>query len=96
MKLVHITFQFQFTDAVEAMLAEHHVGDYVQHPRAVGHDRDGRHDGSQAFPGHLTTVEALVDDPVVPALLDDLRRFRDAKPAHAHLRAVVLPVEDGL
>jgi hypothetical protein len=58
-----------------------------------GRDRDGKHYGSQVYPGSVVVVQAQVPAVRVDALLDDLRRFRDAKPAHAHLCALVLPVE---
>lgn len=96
MKLLHVTFQFQYADAVEAIVSERGVKDFVHHPRVSGRDRDGAHDGSQAFPGHMASIEALVDDAAMPELLDALRRFRDEKRAHAHLCAVVLPVEEVL
>jgi hypothetical protein len=95
-KLVHVTFQFQYAEEIEALLATHGVVDLVRHPRIAGRDRDGRHDGSQAFPGHMAAIQALVPERRVASLLDDLRAFRDAKPAHAHLRAAVLSVDETL
>lgn len=93
MKLVHITFQFQYAEAIEAILARCHVTDMVRYPRVVGRDRDGRHEGSQAFPGHMAAIHAHVPQERLEDLWALLREFRDAKRAHAHLQAVVLPVE---
>ncbi|MFW5921036.1 MAG: PG0541 family transporter-associated protein [Polyangiales bacterium] len=96
MKLLHITVQFQYADVIERMLESRGVREMVRHPRIVGHDSDGWHDGSQAFPGHMAAVHAQVDDGAVDEILDDLRRFRDQKPAHGHLCAAVLPIETTL
>jgi len=93
MKLVHITFQFQYAEAIDAILAEHEIRDYVRHPRIAGRDADGKHDNSQAFPGHLASVDAFVDNDTVDALLDALEEFRTEKTAHEHLRAAVMPVD---
>lgn len=93
MKLLLVTFQFQYADEIEALLTSHGAADRVRHPRISGRDRDGRHEGSQAFPGHMAAIQAFVAEDQVEALLTALRNFRDAKPAHAHLRAAVLPLE---
>lgn len=93
MKLVHVTVQFQYAEAVEAILNRCGVERWVRVPRIHGRDRDGKHDGSQAFPGNVTLVQAQVEDGDVDALLDALVTFRDDKRAHEHLDAVVLPVE---
>jgi hypothetical protein len=96
MKLLHVTLQFQYAEEIEGLLAERGVVDLVRHPRVAGRDRDGRHDGSQAFPGHMAAIQAFVPEGQVAPLLEDLRAFRDAKPAHAHLRAAVLSVDETL
>lgn len=93
MKLLHLTFQFQYTDMIEALLAKHRVMDYVFYPRIAGRDSDGKHTNSQAFPGHMTAVHAFVAEETVAPLLGDLNKFRQEKAAHRHLRAAILPVE---
>ncbi|MFW6161155.1 MAG: PG0541 family transporter-associated protein [Planctomycetota bacterium] len=96
MKWLHITFRFEFADAVEAILDRHGIQDFVRSPMVEGRDCDGKHYGSQVFPGNMTVVQAHVPDETVEPLLDDLREFREAREAHRHLRAVVLPVEQRL
>jgi multidrug efflux pump len=96
MKLLHITVHAEYTEAIDALLDGHRVADYVVHPFVHGRDRDGKHQGSQVFPGHLTLVLATVRDEQVDPLLDALDRFRRQKPAHAHLQAAVLAVERAL
>jgi hypothetical protein len=41
----------------------------------------------------VTVVQAQVDSSQLEPLLRDLAAFRDERPAHAHLEALVLPVE---
>jgi hypothetical protein len=90
MKLVLCTVQSQYVDIVDDIFGEHGVCDWVRHPRAEGRDQDGRHRGGKVFPGNLASFFALVPTDHIAPLLDALRRFRDAREAHAHLRAVVL------
>lgn len=93
MKLVAVTFHFEYTDAVEAILDRHGIADYVRFPMIEGKDAEGKHFGSQVFPGNSSVVHAQVPEDALDAFLDALARFRDAKPAHRHLQAVVLPIE---
>lgn len=93
MKFVHITVHFEFAEEIEDSLAHHGVRDYVSYPKAIGSDLEGKHDGTQVFPGHFTVFQALVEEERVSGLLDALRRFQQANHAHQHLRAAVLPVE---
>ncbi len=93
MKLVVLAFHFEYTDAVEAILDRHGVTDYVRFPMIEAKDSDGKHFGSQVFPGNSSVVHAQIPDEAVDGLLDELGRFREAKPAHRHLQAVVLPIE---
>jgi hypothetical protein len=95
-KLVHVSFHFEYTDAIERLLDRHEIVDFVRYSMIEGRDRDGKHFGTQVYPGSVVVVQAHVAAERVEALLDDLRRFRDEKPAHGHLRAVVLPVEQRL
>lgn len=96
MKLLHLTYEFQYGESIEAILRRHEVEDYVLHARIDGHDATGKHNGSQAFPGHMTLVQALVDEEKLDGLLEDLRGFREEKPTHQHLRAVVLNIDQTL
>jgi hypothetical protein len=93
MKFLHLTAQFQYAEALEELLAEHGVQDLVRYPQVAGWDSDGRHDGSQAFPGYVTVIQAQVPADQLDALLERLRAFREEKPAHGHLQALVLPIE---
>jgi O-acetylhomoserine/O-acetylserine sulfhydrylase-like pyridoxal-dependent enzyme len=93
MKLVQITVHFEFADAIAEILDRHEVVNYVRYPMMEGRDRDGRHYGSQVFPGNTTVVAAQVPDERVDRLLGDLATFRDARHSHGHLEALVLPIE---
>ncbi len=93
MKLVAITFHFEYTAAIEAILDRHGVAEYVRFPMIEGKDAEGKHFGSQVFPGNSSVVHAQVPDEALDAVFDELGRFRDAKPAHRHLQALVLPIE---
>ncbi len=93
MKLVQIQFHSEYAEAIEAILDDHGISAWLRIPRIEGRDVHGKHDGSQAFPGHLTLVQAVAADDGVDALLQALAAFRDRKPAHGHLTALVLPIE---
>lgn len=93
MKLIHIHFKEQYSDHLEEILDRCGVELYVAYPGVEGRDRDGKHQGSQAFPDRLETIQAQVPEEKVDQLLDALRKFRDEKKAHQHLEAVVLPIE---
>ena len=60
MKLVHVSFQVQYTDLVEEVLARQGLRAWARYGRVAGRDCDGRHEGSQAFPGNLTVIQAQV------------------------------------
>ena len=93
MKLVLITFHFEYTDVIEAILDRHGVADYVRFPMIEGKDMQGKHFGSQVFPGNSSVVHAQVPEATVGPLFDELASFRAAKPAHEHVQALVLPIE---
>lgn len=93
LKVVHCSVQSQYVEAVDDILSAHGVRDYVRHPRAQGRDAEGPHRGDKIFPGNIASFWAYVPTDRLEALLDDLRSFREASEAHAHLRAAVLPVE---
>jgi hypothetical protein len=90
LKLVLCSVQSQYVDEVDDIFATHEVADFVRLPRAQGRDQDGRHRGNKVFPGTLASFLAYVPSDRLDALLHDLRSFRDAREAHAHLRAAVL------
>ncbi|MDX1631340.1 MAG: hypothetical protein R3234_05745 [Thermoanaerobaculia bacterium] len=93
MKLLHLTFQVQYTEPVEEILGEQGLEAWARTGRIAGRDGDGRHEGSQAFPGSLTVIQAQVPDGRVDQVLTALEEFRREKRAHHHLEALVLPVE---
>ncbi len=92
-KLVHITFPFEYAGPIERLLDRHAIDEYVRYPMVDGKDKLGKHFGTQVFPGNAAVVVAQVNEEGLEALLAELREFRDAKPAHATLQAVVIPVE---
>lgn len=96
MKLLHVTFQVQYTDHVEAILEAHQLREYVRYPQIAGMDSDGKHTYSQAFPGHMTCIQAQILEEKVKDVLNALQDFREEKKAHHHLQALVLPVEQTL
>lgn len=96
MKFVHISFRFEYSDHIEAILDRHNIHDYARYPMVEGRGADGRHFGTQVFPGSFTVVQAMVDDHKTEGLLRDLDAFRQEKKARGHLRAMVLHAEDGL
>ncbi|MFU8816605.1 MAG: hypothetical protein ACNA7W_14750 [Pseudomonadales bacterium] len=93
MKLVQIHVHFEYTAAIDALLDRHAVVEAVCYPSMEGRDRDGKHHGSQIFPGNVTVFQVLLPATAVDALFVDLERFRRHKTAHHHLQALVLPVE---
>lgn len=92
-KLVQIHVHFEYTEVIDAMLDAHGIAEAVRYPMMEGRDRDGKHYGTQVFPGNFTIVQAQVPADRVDALLAELDRFRRSKPAHAHLQALVMPIE---
>jgi len=93
MKLVQISFHFEYADRIEALLEQHEVPHFIRHPRVQGLDVDGRQYGSKVFPGHMMVIQARLDDDRIEPLLETLEEFRTDKTSHAHLEALVLPVE---
>jgi hypothetical protein len=93
MKLLHLTFHFEYTDYIEAILDRHAVGAYARYPMVEGQDGDGKHFGTQVFPGNVTVVQAQIAEDRIESLFADLQKFRAEKDAHRHLQALILPVE---
>ena len=93
MKLVHVTFHFEYTEAIEDILDEHEIQDYARYGMMEGRDEKGKHFGSQVHPGNVSVVQAQVPEQTLDGLLEDLKKFRETREAHEHLEALVLPVE---
>ena len=93
MKLVVVSVHFEYADVIEEIVDAHSVDHYLVFPRIEGRDSEGFHEGSQVHPGNLTAVHARLDDGDVDGLLEALDAFREEKPAHGHLEAMVLNVE---
>lgn len=96
MKFMHITFHFEYSDNIEEILDRHEIENFVRYPMCEGRDLDGKHYGTQVFPGSTSVVQAQVPDAQVEDMLRDLKAFRDEKNSHRHLEAIVLPVEQRL
>jgi hypothetical protein len=93
MKLVHITFHFEFAEIIEKILDRYDIPAFARYPMIEGKDGDGKHYGNKVFPGTITVVQALAADEEVEHLLDALGSFKKEKEAHEHLEVLVLPVE---
>lgn len=93
MKLLHLSFHFEYSEIIDTILDKHEIDAFVRHPMIEGRDRDGKHYGTQAFPGNVTVVQAQVEEPKIDALFEDLGAFREQREAHRHLQAILLPVE---
>jgi hypothetical protein len=92
-KLLHVTVHFEFADVIAAILDRHGTANYARYPMIEGKDADGKHYGTQVFPGNVTVIQAQVSEEKVDDLLRDLKTFKLEKQAHQHLQAVVLPIE---
>jgi hypothetical protein len=93
MKLVIISFHFEYTDVIEAILDRLAISDYIRLPMVEGKDKDGKHFGTQVFPGNSSVVLAQVPEEDVDSLFGQLSHFRAAKPAHQHVQALMVPIE---
>ena len=93
MKLVQITFHFEYIDEIEEILDDVPVRHYACHRRVEGRDSTGKLEGTQVYPGTMSVIQAMVEDGEVDRLIDALRAFRDIREGHRHLEAIVLPVE---
>lgn len=96
MKLVQITVHFEYADDIEAILDAQQIAHFVVYPMIEGKDTNGRHEGTQVHPGNLTVIQAQVEDDRVNSTFEKLRNFREARPSHKHLEALVLPIEKRL
>lgn len=96
MKLLFIIFHFEYAEDIEAILDRHNIQDFVRYPMLESKDSDGKHFGTQVYPGNSSLVQALVDEDRVQTMLDDLKAFKHAKGSHQHLQAFVVPIEQQL
>ena len=46
MKLLQLSFHFEYTEQIELTLDRHKVVDYVRYPMIEGKDREGKHRGT--------------------------------------------------
>ncbi len=93
MKLLHLAVHFELADAVTEILDRHQIGNYVRYPMIEGQDCEGKHFGTQVFPGNITVLEAQIPEELVDSLFEDLLSFQHEKKTHAHLEALLLPIE---
>jgi len=93
MKFLHITFHFEYSEDIEAILDKHGILDFIRIPMVEAKDRDGKHYGNQVYPGNSSIVQAQVPEEALEDLLADLKIFKEEKESHRHLQALVLPVE---
>lgn len=96
MKFVQVSVYFEYSEAIEALLDRHQVVDYIRHTMVDGKDAEGKHFGSQVFPGSFVVYHAQVSSQQIDALFAELEEFRSARPAHHHMQAIVLPIERSL
>ncbi|MBB5021562.1 PG0541 family transporter-associated protein [Desulfurispira natronophila] len=96
MKLVQIMVHFEYTEDIEEILDQHGKLHFVRYPMMESRDIEGKHFGSQIFPGNVTVYQAQVEDENLDGLLYELRAFREQKTAYQHLQALVLPIERAL
>jgi len=96
MKMMHITFHFEYSEQIEEILDTNRIENYVRYPLVQGRDREGKHLGNQAFPGNITVIQAQMSEEKIGPVWEALRDFKEAKNAHQHLEALVLPVENRL
>ena len=93
MRLLHLTFHFEYADAVEQILDRSGIIDFARYSMIEGKDCDGKHFGTQVHPGSVTVIHAQVPQETIESLFAELRAFREEKQAHRHLQAIILPVE---
>jgi hypothetical protein len=93
MKFLHVTYHFEYADAIEEILDRHDIENFTRYSMMEGRDSDGKHFGTQVYPGNVSVVQAQVPEGILDDLMQSLRDFRDAEASHNHLEAVVLPIE---
>lgn len=96
MKFVQITYHFEYADVIETILDDHRIEHYARYSMMEGKDREGKHFGTQVYPGNVSIVQAQVPEESLDGLMEDLKDFKEDKKAHEHLEAIVLPIENRL
>ncbi|MFW5930409.1 MAG: PG0541 family transporter-associated protein [Desulfosalsimonas sp.] len=96
MKFMHITFHFEYAEEIEQILDRHEIENFVRYPMLEGKDLEGKHYGTQVFPGSTTVVQAQIPEDRLDDVIDDLKAFREKKTAHRHIEAVIIPIEKRL
>jgi hypothetical protein len=96
MKFVHITYHFEYDNRIESILDDNDIQDYVRYSMMHGKDLNGKHFGTQVYPGNVSVVQAQVPESSLDGLMSDLKKFKESKSAHEHLQAVVLPIDQRL
>jgi len=97
MKLVLIIFNFIYDEPVRAMIERLRIPGFTEVPKVYGTGESGKRFGTHAFPGNDTMLLTVVPEEQLPALLDEIARFKrglaDRSKRHGGLKAFVLPVE---
>lgn len=96
MKLLHLTFHFEYEEQVEVIFDDHSIENYVRFSMMDGKDRDGKHFGSQVYPGNSTVIQAQVQEESVDQLMNDLKKLKESRETLQHLEALILPIENRL
>lgn len=80
MKAIFISYNQALTDRVQAILDEHGVRGFTKWGLTQGRGSvDGEpHYGTHAWPSVNSSILAVVDDALIPSLLDALRRMDEA------------------
>lgn len=93
MKLLHLTYHFEFSDRIEKVLVAHDIKNYVRLPFVESRGCDGRHNGTKVFPGHSSVVQALVPDEAAEDIMEALNEFKKGAESQRHINAILLPVD---
>ncbi len=96
MKMLVITYHFEFSEYIEELLDNYAIRDYIRISQVEAKDCDGKRFGSKVFPGNSSLVQAQVPEEKLEDILADLKAFKESRVAHHHLEALVLPVEQRL
>lgn len=93
MKFLHLTFHFEYEERIEEIFDRYEIENYVRYSMMDGKDRDGKHYGTQVYPGNATVIQAQLPEDQVDEVWEDLKEFKESKKAHQHLEAIIVPVE---
>jgi nitrogen regulatory protein PII len=97
MKLVLIVFNFIYDEPVRAIIERLGIPGFTEVHRVFGTGESGKRFGTHAFPGHDTMLLTVLPEDQVPALIEEITRFKrglaDRARRHGGIKAFVLPVE---